>query len=112
MTTKAATIGIRGTHFGALLCSNDCAGVPTISGHPPENGLHTDTASGKTIISNAAGSIEVPAGSFSYTASSTAIPKLTPPTQGIQVTMPPSISSNKGTGKGMGASDSNSCTVK
>lgn len=111
LDTPAATIGIRGTHFGALLCNNDCANIPTISGHPPENGLHTDTASGKTVISNAAGSIEVPAGSFSYTASPTTAPKLVPPSQGIQVTMPPSISSNKSSGKGMGASDSNACKV-
>jgi len=110
--TKAATIGIRGTHFGALMCSNDCANIPTVSGHPPENGLHTDTASGKTIITNAAGSIEVPAGSFSYTSSQNSAPKLVPPSQGVQVTMPASISSNKGTGKGMGATGSNSCTVK
>lgn len=112
MNTATATIGIRGTHFGALLCNNDCANIPTISGHPPENGLHTDTASGKTVISNAAGSIEVPAGSFSYTASPTTAPKLVPPSQGIQVTMPPAISSDKASGKGMGSSDSNACTVK
>lgn len=112
MNTKTATIGIRGTHFGALLCNNDCANIPTVSGQVPGNGLHTDTASGKTIISNAAGSIEVPAGSFSYTPSPAVAPRLVPPSQGIQVTMPPSISSNKASGQGMGASDSNACSVK
>jgi len=111
INTATATIGIRGTHFGALLCNNDCANIPTISGHPPENGLHTDTAQGRTVISNAGGSVEVPAGSFSYTPSPTAAPKLVPPSEGIQVTMPPSISSNKATGSGMGKSDSNSCSV-
>jgi len=111
MNTPTATIGIRGTHFGALLCNNDCANIPTISGRPPENGLHTDTASGKTVISNAGGSIEVPAGSFSYTPSPNAAPKLVPPSEGVQVTMPPSISSNKASGQGMGSSDSNSCSV-
>jgi len=111
MTTPTATIGIRGTHFGALLCNNDCANIPTISGHPPENGLHTDTASGKTVISNAAGSIEVPAGSFSHTPSPNVAPKLVPPSEGIQVTMPPAISSNKASGQGMGASESNSCSM-
>lgn len=112
MKTTTATIGIRGTHFGALLCNNDCANIPTISGQPPENGLHTDTAQGSTIISNAAGSIEVPAGAFSYTPSPTAAPTLVPTEQGIQVTMPPSISTNKATGSGLGSSDSNACTVK
>ncbi len=112
MNTATATIGIRGTHFGALLCNNDCANIPTVLGHAPGNGLYTDTASGKTVISNAAGSIEVPAGSFSFTPGPNVAPRLVPPSQGIQVTMPPSISSNKGSGNGMGASDSNSCTVK
>jgi hypothetical protein len=112
MKTEAATVGIRGTHFGALWCHNDCAHIPTIFGHPPENGLHTDTAQGRTIIINAAGRIEVPAGSFSFTANYNTPPKLVPPSQGIQVTMPPSISSNKASGNGMGASDSNACTVK
>lgn len=112
MKTATATIGIRGTHFGALLCNNDCVNIPTVSGQPPGDGLHTDTAQGTTIVSNAAGSIEVPAGSFSYTPSPTAPPMLVPPSQGIQITMPTSISSNKATGSGVGSSDSNACTVK
>lgn len=112
LNTAAATIGIRGTHFGALLCNNDCANIPTVSGQVPGNGLHTDTAQGATVVTNAAGSIEVPAGSFSYTPSPSAPPKLIPPAQGIQVTMPPAISSNKASGSGLGASDSNTCVVK
>ena len=112
LTTSAATIGIRGTHFGALLCNNDCANVPTVAGQAPANGLHTDTAQGATVVTNAAGTIEVPAGSFSYTPSKAAPPKVVPPAQGIQVTMPPAISSNKASGSGLGASDSNTCTVK
>jgi hypothetical protein len=112
MNTATATIGIRGTHFGALLCNNDCVNIPTISGHPPENGLHTDTASGSVIISNAAGSIVVPAGSFSFTPGPNVAPKLVPPSQGIQVTMPPAISSNKGNGSGMGTSEGSSCKVE
>ena len=112
MKTATATIGIRGTHFGALLCNDDCANIPTVSGQPPGNGLHTDTAQGTTIVSNAAGSIEVPAGAFSYTATPTTPPALVPPSQGIQVTMPTSISSNKASGSGVGSSDSNACMVK
>lgn len=112
MKTVTATIGIRGTHFGALLCNDDCANIPTISGQPPENGLHTDTAQGTIIVSNAAGSIEVPAGAFSYTPSPTEPPVLVPPSQGIQVTMPASISDNKAAGSGVGSSDDSACVVK
>jgi hypothetical protein len=110
-STATATIGIRGTHFGALLCNNDCTNIPTISGHPPGNGLHTDTAQGSTVISNAAGTIEVPAGSFSYTPSPTAAPRLVPPSQGIQVTMPPNISQNRGGGQGIGKGKEGECAL-
>jgi hypothetical protein len=41
-----ATIGIRGTHLGALFCQNDCAGIPTPTGQTPANGLHLDVAAG------------------------------------------------------------------
>jgi hypothetical protein len=111
LNTATATIGIRGTHFGALFCNNDCGNIPTVSGQPLGNGLYTDTASGKTFISNAAGSVEVPAGSFSYTPNSSTPPKLVPASQGVQVTMPPAISNNKGSGQGMGTTGSNACSV-
>lgn len=105
LNTAAATIGIRGTHFGALLCNNDCSNIPTVSGQVPQNGLHTDTAQGTVVVYNAAGMIEVPAGAFSYTPSATAPPKLVQPSQGIQVTIPAAISG------GVGAKDGTSCTV-
>jgi len=111
LNTATATIGIRGTHFGALLCNNDCANIPTVSGQPLGNGLYTDTAQGKTFISNAAGTVEVPAGSFSFTPNPHTAPQLIPATEGVQVTMPTAISHNKGSGGGMGASDSNTCKV-
>lgn len=110
--TGVATIGIRGTHFGALLCNNDCNNLQTVTGKAPPNGLHTDTVQGTTVISNAAGMIEVPAGSFSYTANMNTPPKIVPPSQGIQVTMPISISSNKSKGSGLGEGKGSSCTVK
>ena len=102
MSTPTSQLGVH----------DDCANIPTISGNPPANGLHTDTAQGTTVISNAAGTIEVPAGSFSYTADANTPPKLVPPSEGVQVTMPPAISSNKASGQGMGSSDGNTCTVE
>jgi hypothetical protein len=111
MTTATATIGIRGTHFGALLCDNNCGNIPTVSGTPLANGLYTDTAQGTTVITNAAGSVTVPAGSYSFTPGPNTAPKLVPPSEGVQVTMPPAISNNKGTGGGVGAGDGSSCSV-
>jgi hypothetical protein len=107
--TATATIGIRGTHWGALLCQNDCGNVPTTSGAAPPNGLHLDVASGAIIVTNAAGSVQFNAGQFGFVASPTTPPVMVPPQQGIQVTMPNAIAQN--TGKGIGKSGGGVCTV-
>ena len=155
METVVATIGIRGTHFGALLCNDDCADIATVASLPPEdflpavwnqplentlpapcqsaggflpvamsqplenimlaeiipppNGLHTDTAAGSISVTNAAGTIVVPAGSFSHTPNANTPPKIVPPSQGIQVTMPTSISNNESKGKSVGKDGKTDC---
>jgi hypothetical protein len=109
--TETATIGIRGTHFGALLCQNDCGGVPTTGGQPPANGLHVDVTSGAIIMSNKAGSVQLNAGQFGFAANAGTPPVPVPPQQGIQVTMPSSISQNKGSGKGIGKGDDAECKM-
>ena len=109
--TETATIGIRGTHFGALLCQNDCGGVPTTGGTPPPNGLHVDVASGAITMSNGAGSVLINAGQFGFVANRNAAPVIVPPQQGIQVTMPSSISQNKGGGRGVGKGDDTECKM-
>ena len=53
--TPTATIGIRGTHFGALVCNNDCAGIVTATGAVPANGTHVDVADGRIVVSTPAG---------------------------------------------------------
>ena len=88
--TTTATIGIRGTHFGALLCQSDCAGIPTVSGKPPEDGLHLDVAEGIIVVKNSAGQQVINPGEFGFVKSANTLPVLVPPTQGIQVTMPTS----------------------
>ena len=45
-TAPNATVGIRGTHFGMLVCQNDCGAIPTPRGGPPPNGLHVDVLDG------------------------------------------------------------------
>jgi hypothetical protein len=109
--TETATIGIRGTHFGALLCQSDCGGVPTTGGSPPPNGLHVDVASGAVTMTNAAGTVQLNAGQFGFVASASTAPQQVPPQQGIQVTMPTSISQNKGAGKGIGKGDDAECKM-
>ena len=110
--TTNATIGIRGTHFGALICQNDCAGVPTVTGKPPENGLHLDVADGAIVVRNAAGQQEINTGQFGFVQSPNTLPVLVPPAQGIQVTMPTSISQNNASGRGVGQVKDSECAVQ
>lgn len=109
LETTTATIGIRGTHFGALLCSNDCGGVATTSGQAPPNGLHLDVAAGAIIVTNGAGSHQFNVGQFGFVGSSTMPPIIVPPQNGIQVTMPGSISQNNTEGHGIGKAKAAQC---
>lgn len=111
-TTATATIGIRGTHFGALSCNNDCGGIPTVSGKPPENGLHVDVAAGAIVVSNQAGRQEIGTGQFGFVRSPTTAPVIVPPQQGIQVTMPANISQNAGAGRGVGKGKESECVAQ
>lgn len=109
-TTSTATIGIRGTHFGMLLCP-DCSNVATTSGVPPPDGLHVDVTSGAVVVKNAKGEVVIPAGQFGYVAGPDSPPKIVPPTQAVPVTMPTSIAQNEGSGGGVGSNDAAQCTL-
>ena len=110
--TVTATIGIRGTHFGALICQNDCAGIPTVSGKAPENGLHLDVADGAIVVKNAAGQQQINAGQFGFVQNQNTPPQVVPASQGIQVTMPTNISQNNSSGRGVGKAKENECNVQ
>lgn len=110
--TSTATIGIRGTHFGALLCANDCAGVATVSGQPPENGLHVDVASGAVIVANGGGERLLDAGQFGFVRDAATAPILRPPQEGVRVTMPQAISQNNAGGSGIGRAGQTECAVQ
>jgi hypothetical protein len=109
--TPTATIGIRGTHFGALFCQADCGGVQTPNGQPPANGLHLDVASGAISVSNAAGTFVFDAGQFGYVPNANSMPQLVPGERGIRVTMPGSVATNKGSGDGIGKGGASECGV-
>ncbi|WP_432240461.1 FecR family protein [Herbaspirillum robiniae] len=111
--TPTATIGIRGTHFGALFCQNDCGGVPTPTGKTPDNGLHVDVVSGAISVSNGGGSQTFQAGQFGFVPGVNQPPVVVPPNQGIQVTMPQSISSNANNGtQKIGAAKLDACITQ
>lgn len=86
--TLAATAGIRGTEFGLLLCQGDCANVPSPTGTPPADGLHSDVGQGTVILKNDAGSQLVNAGEFSYVQNAQTSPALVPKEQGIKIEIP------------------------
>lgn len=111
--TPTATVGIRGTHFGLLMCQADCGSIPTTSGVPLQNGLHVDVANGVIQVSNPAGQQVVSPGQFGFVPSIQASPTLVPAGQGARVTMPPSISQNNSIGQTMGVSGaSDECVVR
>lgn len=103
--TATATIGIRGTNFGALLCQNDCAGIPTASGQPPGNGLHLDVTDGAIVVSNGAGSVQINLGQFGFVADPGTPPTVVPPGQGVQVTVPGTIE------RGVGNQGGSECQI-
>ena len=108
--TGTATIGIRGTHFGMLLCQNDCAGIASAASLA--NGLHVDVIDGAITLSNRAGQQVLLAGQFGYVRDLNTRPAIVPPGQGIRVTMPLSISRNAGSGRSIGNSSDLECPVK
>ncbi len=110
--TPTATIGIRGTHFGALFCQNDCGGVPTPSGAMPANGLYVDVAQGAVVLTNNGGQQVFQAGQFGYVANLNTPPVIVPPTQGVPVTMPQSISRNSPNPQSIGSARVNACMVQ
>ncbi len=112
ITTSTATIGIRGTHWGMLLCQNDCGNIPTTTGHAPPNGLHLDVTTGEIVVKNQAGQQILSAGQFGFVRSATTPPVIVPPQQGVPVTMPSSIAQNRGSGQGIGKGKEGECAVQ
>jgi len=88
MNTPVATIGIRGTHYGALFCQGDCAGLG-VGGATPTNGLHVDVAEGAITLTNPAGQTVLTQGSFGYVPNLQSAPVQVPPSQGFTVSVPP-----------------------
>lgn len=93
-TTPTATIGIRGTHFGALYCHGDCEDIRKPGGAAPRDGLYVDVAQGAISVTNSAGTLLLNAGEFGFVGDDATQPLSVPALQGVQVTMPANISHN------------------
>ena len=101
-TTSTATVGIRGTHFGMLMCSADCANIPTVTGTMPADGLHVDVAAGQITVTNSVGTQTINPGQFGYVPSATTAPTIVPPQSGVRVTMPAVIAAANAGGRTIG----------
>jgi hypothetical protein len=71
--------------------------------------LHLDVADGAIVVRNAAGQTVVNTGQFGFVAGANVLPIIVPPNQGIQITMPQSISQNKSGSQGIGKSEQTEC---
>ena len=110
--TPNATIGIRGTHFGVLMCSNDCANVTAPGGGAPPNGLHVDVADGTIVVTTQAGSQDFRIGQFGFVQSATSVPVLVPEGQGTRVMLPPQALNRTILGTATGPGGDLECTFR
>jgi hypothetical protein len=111
VATPSATIGIRGTTFGALFCNDDCGGAGGGGGTPPANGLHVDVSDGMIILQNQGGSQNFSAGQFGYVPNANVPPVVVPPTPGVQFTPPQSFLAPSGQAGGIGKAGGAACTI-
>lgn len=83
MRTTVATIGIRGTNYGLLLCQEDCQNLTNNEGQVPTNGLHLDVAEGIISVTNQGAQVLFSAGQFGYVQSFTTPATHVPSGQGV-----------------------------
>ena len=88
MRTAVATIGIRGTNYGLLLCQNDCQNLRNNEGQVPQNGLHLDVAQGLISVTNPGGEKLLSIGQFGFVQNNTVPMNLVPPGQGVTSNTP------------------------
>lgn len=87
--SPTATIGIRGTDYGSLLCQANCGKLP--------DGQYIDVKQGKINVSNRAGSLDVDVGQFAYVKDANTAPVLLPGDPGL-----PEFNDEDTVGNGLG----------
>jgi hypothetical protein len=80
LNTPTATIGIRGTNYGAVVCEGNCGNLA--------NGLYLEVLSGLINARNDAGDQDIGAGQWSYVASRLIKPELVPKDPGLPAFTP------------------------
>lgn len=106
--TRTATVGIRGTKFGVLVCQGDCEDIPPpADGSPLADGTHIDVQEGQIIVKNSAGVQLLNAGQFGFVGSATVPPAVIPMERAIKVDIPAKLSVDNVRGKGDGDKGTN-----
>lgn len=98
LRTTVATIGIRGTNYGLLLCQNDCQNLRNSEGQIPQNGLHLDVAQGLISVTNTGGTQLLSIGQFGFVQNNTVPMNRVSPAQGV-TNNTPSFESGASSGK-------------
>ncbi len=117
--TLTATIGIRGTRFGAVLCQpdketggNDCDDIRRESGKKIADGLYLDVSEGAISVKSKGGELVIASGEFGYVRDTQAAPVMVPKPEAVPFTAPPAISTGTGTGRTLDETHSNNqCVV-
>lgn len=114
MVTPSATIGIRGTHFGALLCTEkrDCENIPSPTGKGLAEGLYVDVSDGEILVSNGGGALALRIGEFGFVSSSAAPPVSVPSAEGLKVTLPNAALNRLIMGGTVGKSTDVECSIR
>ena len=112
LSTPTATVGIRGTQFGVLVCNKDCAGIQTVGGEAPADGVHVDVSDGAIVVTTEAGAVEFKIGDFGYVQNVTTLPIIVPPSQGTRLTPPPLVLNQTVQGGSVGKSGDLECRVQ
>lgn len=96
MSTKTATVGIRGTKFGVLFCKGDCEDIPLpADGRPLEDGTYLDVQEGTIIVRNSAGTQLLNTGQYGFVGSVNTPPAIVPQERGVKIVIPAKISLDK-----------------
>ena len=107
--TPTATIGIRGTHFGALVCNNDCEGIITASGAVPANGTHVDVADGAITLTTRLGTLVLAVGEFGFAESLDKLPEFS--REALRITLPRGASNLQIQGGTVGVGSEQECRI-
>jgi hypothetical protein len=108
--TETATIGIRGTSFGADDCTGSSAGEGPCKGLEPA--VYVSVTDGEIVATNAAGSVSFLAGQFGMIDSRERRPRFLSTDPGLQFTPPASFIASISGGSAVNQGKSLECVVR